>query len=58
MEGWAVMAPFYVGSVPRTDRLENGPYIGVEPRCYPVVRFRTTNWDTRSVYHRGLENLQ
>jgi len=45
-----------VGSVPRTDRLGNGPYIGIEPHCYPVVHFRITNWDTRNVSHHGFQD--
>jgi len=40
VKGWTGMVPCYLGSVPRTDSLGNDPYIGIEPRCYPVVRFR------------------
>jgi hypothetical protein len=39
--------PSDVGSVPRTDRLGNGPY---------TACFRTTNWTTRNIIHHSFGN--
>ncbi|MGB3862295.1 MAG: hypothetical protein WA915_09415, partial [Candidatus Aminicenantaceae bacterium] len=54
-KGWTGLGVFYVGTVPRTDRLGNGHYIYNEesPTDISLCVFEITDWNTRKVIHHG-----